>query len=72
MHARVKPSVMDMSWYRSAMRAVVVSRSPRVAGNEQGGSYSHVGYGVDSDDLIRLTGGHESVYVAVCKSDNCL
>jgi len=46
MHARVKPSVMDMSWYRSAMRAVVVSRSPRVAGNEQGGSYSHVDHGV--------------------------
>ena len=36
MHARVKPSVIDMSWYRSAMRAVVVSRSPRVAGNERG------------------------------------
>jgi hypothetical protein len=46
MRARVKPSVMDISWYGSAMRAVVVSRSPRVAGNEQGGSYSHVDYDV--------------------------
>ena len=48
MHARVKLSV-DMSWYRSAMRAVVVSRSPRVAGNEQG----ILAFGIDSDDLIR-------------------